>query len=277
VTLPGVFSGSGAAMDPVLSCGIVNIPANTFKASLRSPTPSFGLWLALADPYSAELCAGAGFDWVVIDQEHAPNDLRSTLAQLQAVAPYPVQTIVRLPLGETHTIKQLLDIGAQTILIPMAESAEQVAEMVRAMRYPPAGVRGVGAAIARSSRWQAVPDYLQRANDEVCLLVQIETQGGLKNLEAIANVDGVDGLLIGPSDLAASFGLLGQSTHPTVQKAIQDAVARIRATGKAAGILGTDEKTTRDYIAFGCNFVAVGADTMLLAAAARELAQRYRT
>src|SRR5262249_53244605 len=134
-----------------------------------------------------------------------------------------VQIVVRPPLGETHTIKQLLDIGVQTILIPLMETAEQAAEMVRATRYPPAGVRGVGAAIARSSRWQAVPDYLQRANDEVCLLVQIETQGGLKNLEAIANVDGVDGLLIGPSDLAASFGLLGQSRHPTVHRAIQDA------------------------------------------------------
>jgi 4-hydroxy-2-oxoheptanedioate aldolase len=254
----------------------VNIPVNTFKASLPGSKPSFGLWLALADPYSAELCASAGFDWLVIDQEHAPNDLRSTLAQLQAVAPYPVQTIVRPPLGETHTIKQLLDTGVQTILIPMMESAEQAAEMVRATRYPPAGVRGVGAAIARSSRWQAVPDYLQRANDEVCLLVQIETQGGLKNIEAIANVEGVDGLLIGPSDLAASLGLLGQSTHPTVHKAIQEAVARIRASGKAAGILGIDEKTTRDYIQFGCNFVAIGADTMLLASAARELAQRYR-
>jgi 4-hydroxy-2-oxoheptanedioate aldolase len=260
----------------VLLYEIVKIPANHFKAGLKSKNTSFGLWLALADPYSAELCASAGFDWVVIDQEHAPNDLRSTLAQLQAVAAYPVHTIVRPPLGEVHTIKQLLDIGVQTILIPMMESAEQAAEMVRAMRYPPTGVRGVGAAIARSSRWQAVPDYLQKANDEVCLLVQIETQAGFRNIEAIARVDGVDGLLIGPSDLAASFGLLGQSTHPTVHQAIGEAVSRIRATGKAAGILGTDEKTTREYIEFGCTFVAVGADTMLLATAARELAKKYR-
>ena len=219
----------------MLSCENVNIASNTFKASLRNHQPSFGLWLALADSYSAELCAGAGFDWLVIDQEHAPNDLRSTLGQLQALAPYPVQAIVRPPLGEIHVIKQLLEIGAQTILVPMVESEEQAKEMVRAMRYPPAGIRGVGAAIARSSRWQALPDYLKQANDEVCLLVQIETQSGLKNIEAIANVDGVDGLLIGPSDLAASFGLLGQSTHPMVHSAIKDAVARIRATGKAAG------------------------------------------
>jgi 4-hydroxy-2-oxoheptanedioate aldolase len=255
----------------------VNILRNIFKSSLSSHQPSFGLWLALADPYSAELCATAGFDWLVIDQEHAPNDLRSTLAQLQAVAPYPVQTIVRPPLGEVHVIKQLLDIGAQTILVPMMESAEQATQMVRAMKYPPAGIRGVGAAIARSSRWQAIPDYLQGANDEVCLLVQIETQAGLNNIEAIANVEGVDGLLIGPSDLAASFGLLGQSTHPLVHAAIEKAVSRIRATGKAAGILGTDEQTTRDYIQFGCNFVAVGADTMLLANAARDLAKRFRS
>jgi 4-hydroxy-2-oxoheptanedioate aldolase len=260
----------------VLSCENVNIPSNTFKASLRNQKPTFGLWLALADPYSAELCAGAGFDWLVIDQEHAPNDLRSTLGQLQAIAPYPVQAIVRPPLGEIHVIKQLLEIGAQNILVPMVESAEQAMEMVRAMRYPPAGIRGVGAAIARSSRWQAMPNYLQQANDEVCLLVQIETQAGLKNIEAIANVEGVDGLLIGPSDLAASFGLLGQSTHQTVHEAIKDAVARIRATGKAAGILGTDEQTTRDYIQFGCNFVAVGADTMLLVNAARNLARTFR-
>jgi 4-hydroxy-2-oxoheptanedioate aldolase len=254
----------------------VDTPKNTFKAALAGQTPQIGLWLALADSYSAEICAGAGFDWLVIDGEHAPNDLRSILGQLQALAPYPVHAVVRPPIGEVHLIKQLLDIGAQTLLIPMVETAEQARLLVSAMRYPPAGIRGVGSAIARSSRWQAMPGYLQQANAEVCLLVQIETSEGIRNLDAIAAVEGVDGLFIGPSDLSAALGQLGNLGHPEVQKTIAGAVGRIRKAGKAAGILSTEEATTRRYLSLGCNFVAVGADTMLLAGAARDLASKFR-
>jgi 4-hydroxy-2-oxoheptanedioate aldolase len=254
----------------------VDTPKNTFKAALAVQTPQIGLWLALADSYSAEICAGAGFDWLVIDGEHAPNDLRSILGQLQALAPYPVHAVVRPPVGEVHLIKQLLDIGAQTLLIPMVETAEQARLLVSAMRYPPAGIRGVGSAIARSSRWQAMSGYLQQANAEVCLLVQIETSEGIRNLDAIAAVEGVDGLFIGPSDLSAALGRLGDLGHPEVQNTISDAVGRIRKAGKAAGILSTEENTTRRYLSLGCNFVAVGADTMLLAGGARNLAAKFR-
>ncbi len=242
---------------------------------LRRDQLQIGLWLALADSYSAEICGGAGFDWLVIDGEHAPNDIRSILAQLQALAAYPVHPVVRPPIGETHLIKQLLDLGVQTLLIPMVETAEQARRLVAAMRYPPAGVRGVGSAIARASRWQAMPAYLQQADAEVCLLAQIETREGLRNLDAIAAVEGVDGLFIGPSDLAASLGHLGNPQHPEVHAAIADAVKRIRAAGKSAGILGTEEEVTRQYLALGCSFVAVGADTMILAGAARDLAAKF--
>jgi 4-hydroxy-2-oxoheptanedioate aldolase len=252
-----------------------SISKNQFKAALQRQEQQIGLWIALADSYSAELCASAGFDWVVVDGEHAPNDLRSILGQLQAMAPYPVHPVVRPPIGEVHLIKQLLDIGAQTLLVPLVETAEQARLLVAAMRYPPAGIRGVGSAIARSSRWQGNPDYLQQADDEMCLLVQIETREGLRNLDAIAAVEGVDGLFIGPADLSASLGHRGNPEHPEVQQVIVEAVGKITAAGKAAGILWMEEKMIRQYLSLGYRFVAVGADTMLLAGAARQLAAKY--
>src|ERR1700693_3839624 len=168
----------------------MELQKNPFKAALQSPEPQFGLLLGLADSYCAEICAGAGFDWVLIDGEHAPNDVRSILSQLQAVAPYPVHPIVRPVSGDVQLIKQLLDIGAQTLLVPMVESAEQAKLLVQAMRYPPAGIRGVGAALARASQWNRVTNYLDQANDQMCLLVQVETRAGLENLDAIAAVEG---------------------------------------------------------------------------------------
>ncbi len=254
----------------------MNISKNNFKAALKGNAPQIGLWLAMAHSYAAEICAGAGFDWLVVDGEHAPNDIRSILTQLQALAPYPVHPIVRPPVGDVHLIKQLLDIGAQTLLIPMVESAAQARSLASAMQYPPLGVRGVGSAIARSSRWQAMATYLDEADAEICLLTQIETRAGLQNLEAIAAVDGVDGLFIGPSDLSASLGHRGNPMHPEVQSAIADAIGRIRKAGKAAGILSTTEEVSRKYISLGCNFIAVGADTMLLADGARDLAAKFR-
>lgn len=254
----------------------MNIPINTFKQRLLAGEAQIGFWLGLADPYCAELAANAGFDWLLMDGEHAPNDLRSLLGQLQAVAAYPTQPIIRPVVGDTVLIKQLLDIGAQTLLVPMVDSAEQALQLVRAMRYPPFGVRGVGSALARASRWNSVPGYLDEADDQMCLLVQVENLEGLANLDEIAAVDGVDGVFIGPADLSAAMGYRGNPGHPEVQAAIEEAIARIQRAGKAAGILSADEKLARRYLELGAKFVAVGVDTTLLMRSLQDLANRFR-
>jgi 4-hydroxy-2-oxoheptanedioate aldolase len=246
---------------------------NPFKAALQAGTPQIGLWLSMASPYMAEVSATAGFDWLLIDGEHSPNDLQSTLAALQAIAPYPSHPIVRVVQGSEHLIKQVLDIGAQTILVPMVDTAAQAAHMVAATRYPPQGVRGVGSAIARASRWNARSDYLAVANDETCLLVQAESTTALANLAAICAVEGVDGVFIGPADLAASLGHRGNASHPEVQAAIEGAIKIITASGNAAGILTGDAAQGRHYLALGCSFVAVGVDVLVYAHAARALAK----
>lgn len=254
----------------------MHTPGNTFKQSLAEPGARIGLWLGLADPYAAELCATTGFDWLLIDGEHGPNDLRSMLGALQAVAPYPAHPVLRIPNGDPVLIKQVLEIGATTLLVPMVESAAQARELVRATRYPPHGVRGVGSGLARSSRWSAYPGYLQEANDRVCLLVQVETAAALAQLDEIAAVDGVDGVFIGPADLSASMGHLGNPGHPDVKQAIDGAIGRILAAGKAPGILAVDETLARHYIGLGARFVAVGVDATLLARTARALASRFK-
>ncbi|MGK8707384.1 4-hydroxy-2-oxoheptanedioate aldolase [Metapseudomonas otitidis] len=254
----------------------MDMPVNTFKQRLLAGEAQVGLWLGLADPYCAELAANAGFDWLLIDGEHAPNDLRSLLGQLQAVAPYPAQPIIRPPIGDPVLIKQLLDIGVQTLLVPMVDSAAQAAELVRAMRYPPFGIRGVGSALARASRWNSIPGYLDKADEQMCLLVQIENLDGLANLDAIAAVEGVDGVFIGPADLSAAMGHRGNPGHPEVQAAIEDAITRIRRAGKAVGILSADEALARRYLELGCSFVAVGVDTSLLMKALQGLAGRFK-
>lgn len=254
----------------------MDMPVNTFKQRLLAGEAQVGLWLGLADPYCAELAANAGFDWLLIDGEHAPNDLRSLLGQLQAMAPYPAQPIIRPPIGDPVLIKQLLDIGVQTLLVPMVDSAAQAAELVRAMRYPPSGIRGVGSALARASRWNSIPGYLDKADEQMCLLVQIENLDGLANLDAIAAVEGVDGVFIGPADLSAAMGHRGNPGHPEVQAAIEDAITRIRRAGKAVGILSADEALARRYLELGCSFVAVGVDTSLLMKALQGLAGRFK-
>lgn len=254
----------------------MDLPVNRFKQGLREGKPQIGLWLGLADAYCAEICAGAGFDWLALDGEHAPNDLRTLLAQLQAIAAYPSQPIVRVPIGDTVLIKQTLDLGVQTLLAPLVESAEQAAAIVRATRYPRAGVRGVGSALARASRWNRIPDYLRRADAEMCVIAQVETIAGLEQLDAIARVEGVDGIFIGPADLAGALGHLGNPMHPDVQRAIEDAIARIRGAGKAAGILMADETLARRYLSLGCTFVAVGVDTTLLTRATQALAEKFK-
>lgn len=251
-------------------------PLNTFKAALALETPQIGLWLGLANAYTAEIAAGAGFDWLLIDGEHAPNDLPTMVGQLQAVAASSSHPVVRAPIGEAWIIKQLLDIGAQTILVPMVETAEQARALVLAMKYPPQGVRGVGAALARASNFNRVPDYLVTANAQTCLLVQVETAIALRAIEDIAAVDGVDGIFIGPSDLAADMGFLGRPGERVVQDAVEDGIARIIAAGKPAGILTSDETLARRYIELGARFVAVGTDVTLLSQATSALLAKFK-
>lgn len=253
------------------------MPRNTFKAALQAGQRQIGLWVGLADANAAEALAGCGYDWLLLDGEHAPNDVRTVLEQLRAVAPYPVQPVVRPVQGEVALIKQYLDVSAQTLLVPMIDTPEQATQMVRAMRYPPHGIRGVGAALARASRWNQITDYLQHADGEMCLLVQAETPRALENLAAIAATDGVDGVFFGPSDLSASMGHRGQPSHPEVQRAILDGIATVRAAGKAAGILATDQALAQRYLDAGALFVAVGLDTALLVRAATELARHFKT
>jgi len=197
-------------------------PRNPFKQAIAKGELQIGCWLGLADPYIAEISAGAGFDWLLIDAEHAPNDLRSIVAQLQVIAARGSHAVVRPPIGESWMIKQFLDAGAQTLLIPMVESADQARDLVAAVTYPPHGVRGVGSALARASDFAAIPDYLTTARDEICLLVQVENQKGLATLNDILAVDGIDGVFIGPSDLAADMGFIGKAGAPEVKAAVGD-------------------------------------------------------
>ncbi len=252
------------------------MPQNHFKAALAAKQPQIGLWVGLGDPTAAEALATAGYDWLLLDGEHAPNDPRSILQQLRAVAPYPVHPVVRPVIGDVALIKQYLDVGAQTLLVPMVDTAEDAGRMVRATRYPPVGIRGVGAALARASRWNQVDDYIAAADEQMCLLVQAETPKALENLAAIAATPGVDGVFFGPADLSASMGYRGQPGHPAVQEAILDGIATVRAAGKAPGILTADPALARRYLEAGALFVAVGVDTTLLVQAATRLAQSFK-
>jgi len=258
-------------------------PTNPFKQAIANKRAQIGLWVGLANPISTEICAGAGFDWLLLDGEHSPNTLSTLLAQLQAVAAYPAShPIGRVPLGHgeagTALIKQYLDLGFQTLLVPMVDTAAQAAALVRAMRYPQddgqGGMRGMAG--ARASRWGRYPNYAKEANEQVCLLVQAESQTALDNLEAIAATPGVDGVFIGPADLSASLGHVGNAQHPDVQQAIEDAVRRIVQSGKAAGILVSDEKLARHYLGLGATFVAVGLDTQILVRQTSALAALYK-
>lgn len=251
-------------------------PTNTFKQALRDGRLQLGCWLGLTDSYSAEIATTAAYDWLLIDGEHAPNDLRTILGQLQIVQASGAHAAVRLPVGETWMIKQVLDAGAQTLLIPMVESAEQARELVRAVTYPPTGERGVGSALARASNFSAIPDYLQTADDQVCLLVQVENRAGLAALDDILKVDGVDGVFVGPADLAADLGHLGNADHPVVDAAIMDALDRIVKAGKAAGIITPDIKLQKRCVDIGVTFLATAIDVLLLAQAARANADDAR-
>ena len=251
-------------------------PENRFKTRLAKGEMLYGCWAGFADPYATEVLATADFDWLVIDGEHAPNDLRSIMAQLQVLEGRHSAPVVRLAHGADWAIKQALDTGAQTLLIPMVESADQARDLVRATRYPPQGIRGSGAALARASHFSAIPDYIGTANAQICLLVQVETRAGIAALDDILKVEGVDGVFIGPSDLAADMGHAGDSSAPEVQEAIKDALARIKASGKAPGILALDHSTAQTYRDWGAQFLAVGIDVVMLAKAARDTMARWR-
>jgi 4-hydroxy-2-oxoheptanedioate aldolase len=248
---------------------------NRFKLALANKEAQIGFWLSMADPYLAEVSATAGFDWLLIDNEHAPNDVRTTLSQLQAVAPYRGEAVVRPVSGDVALIKRLLDIGVRNLLVPMIDTEEQARLMVSAVRYPPHGIRGVGSAVGRASRWSSRKDYLDVADSEICLLVQAETATALSNLDAICAVDGIDGVFIGPADLAASMGYRGKAGHPEVQAAIDGAIKKIIASGKAAGTLTSDPALARHYLELGCTFVATGIDILILANGARKLAADF--
>ncbi len=235
-------------------------PQNTLKARLAARETTVGIWLGTGEAYLAEMAAHAGFDWLLIDGEHAPNGIRSLSAQIAVVQGKGPAPVLRLVDDNPAGIKQALDIGAQTLLIPMVDNVAQAERIVRAALYPPRGFRGVGSAMARASQFNGIADYLVTANDQICLILQLESLKGLQALAQIAALPGVDGLFIGPSDLAADMGYLGQAGHPVVKAAVLQAIRDIRAAGKAAGVLTLDPEFIRECQAAGANFLGVGVD-----------------
>ena len=239
-------------------------PTNPFKAAIKNGETVIGCWLSLGDPLATEIAGTAGFDWLLIDGEHTPYDISKMRMQLMALEASDSHAAVRVPVGETWIIKQVLDLGAQTILVPIVETAEQARDLVNACRYPPNGTRGVGYGASRAGGFGQYENYGPTADDQICLLIQVETKLGLENLDEILDVDGVDGVFVGPADLSASFGYLGQSSHPEMTKTILDALKRISESGKAAGILTTEDKMTQASLEAGARFVAVGSDVSFL-------------
>lgn len=253
----------------------MDLPTNRFKHAIQSGQKQIGLWSHLCSNISIEILARCGFDWLLLDMEHSPNEVETILSQLQAMTGGTATPIIRPPWNDMVTMKRLLDIGVQTVLIPYVQTAEEARDAVAFTRYPPYGVRGYAGA-PRAAGYGRIKDYGKRCSEEICVLVQVETVQGLHNLEAIANVDGIDGVFIGPGDLAAALGHLGNPKHPDVLAAIEDAINRIKACGKPAGILTGDETLARRYVELGCLFVAVGADQNLLRASADALAARFK-
>ena len=254
----------------------MELPQNPFKRARKAGKAQLGLWSSLSSNYSVEVIAGAGFDWLLLDTEHSPNDLESLLTQLQAAAPYATHPVVRVPWNDMVAIKRVLDIGAQSLLVPYVSTPEEAAAAVSYIRYPPAGLRGV-AGTTRASRFGRVKDYARRAQEEMCLLVQLETQRALDNLEAICAVEGIDGVFIGPADLHASLGHTGEIANPEVKPLIDEAIRRIRKCGRAPGILTPNEADARHWLGCGALFVAVGADVGILARGAESLAAKFKS
>jgi 4-hydroxy-2-oxoheptanedioate aldolase len=254
-------------------------PVNAFKKAIAEKRTQYGLWVSLLGPLTTEICAAAGFDWLLLDGEHTPNDLLNVMQQAQIIAGYPgVSAVARIPMGHGFVgqalIKQYLDVGVQTLLVPMVETAEQARELVRCMRYPPGGIRGMAG--TRASGWGRNPNYAREANDQVCLLVQAETRLGIENLDEIAAVEGVDGVFIGPSDLSAAFGHVGDPWHPEMEKIIEQSFRRIEKAGKAIGILTLDEARARRHVEMGATFIAVGTDSNVMVKGTTALANAFK-
>lgn len=250
------------------------LPINSFKARMLAREPQIGLWSALGSSVCAELCAAADFDWMLIDAEHGLNDVPSVFPQLQAIAAYRTHAVVRPPEGDTALIKRYLDIGAQTLMIPMVETVEQAESIAKAAAYAPQGVRGL-ATMTRAARWSRMPDYVAKAREQICLIAQIESVAGVENLDGIAAVPGIDSLFVGPADLAASMGYPGQPSHPEVVTEVWRSLERITAAGKPAGIFVVDEKFARECLDRGYCYAAVGADAIILSRGVDELRQRF--
>jgi len=253
----------------------VDLPQNAFKRALRAGKPQIGLWSTLSSNYTVEVIAGAGFDWILLDTEHSPSELENLLTQLQAAAPYPTHPVVRIPWNDMVTIKRVLDIGAQSLLVPYVSTAAEARAAASYTRYPPAGVRGV-AGTTRATRFGRIKDYAKLAHEEICLLVQVETEEALDNIDAISAIDGVDGIFIGPADLHASLGHAGEIANPKVKPMIDEAIRRIRKSGKAPGILTPNEADARHWLECGALFVAVGSDVGILARGAEALAAKFK-
>lgn len=252
-------------------------PINEFKKSLANGETVIGCWLSLANSFSTEAMGTTGFDWLLVDSEHSPNDIRSLREQLIALDTSPSTAVVRVPIGETWIIKQVLDIGAQTILVPMVESAEEARELVRACRYPPDGIRGVGYVTTRAGGFGTIPDYGKTADEQICLLVQVENRAGLEALDEILDVDGIDGVFIGPADLSADLGHMSDMMHPDMQKVIMSSLEKIAASGKAPGILSLNDEMTQKSLDAGARFVAVGIDMVTLTTTASALSAKWKS
>jgi 4-hydroxy-2-oxoheptanedioate aldolase len=253
----------------------MELPRNAFKRALREGRTQIGLWSSLSSNYTVEVIAGAGYDWILLDMEHSPNDLESLLSQLQAAAAYRTHPVVRVPWNDMVTIKRVLDAGAQSLLVPYVQNAAEAKAAVAATRYPPAGVRGV-AGTTRATRFGRIKDYARRAHEEICVLVQLETKPALDEIEKVAVVEGVDGIFIGPADLHASMGYPGETASPAVLPLIEEAMRRIRKAGTAPGYLSPVEADAKRMLDAGAQFVAVGADVGLLARGAESLLARFR-
>lgn len=254
----------------------MHLEPNQFKAALAARRVQYGLFVGLTDPIASEVVAGAGFDWMMVDAEHAPNDLRSILAHLQAASRFPTEVVVRPADHDPNVIKRLLDLGVRSLLLPMVESAEQAEALVRATRYPPGGIRGVGGSLARASQWMRVPDYLHTADDQMCVVCQVESSAGVRAAFDIASVDGVDAVFVGPSDLAAALGHLGDPGHPEVQAAIADAFDAIGGAGRPIGVFAVTIPDVARYRELGATLIAAGSDLPLFARATTSLAQACR-
>ncbi len=254
----------------------MELPQNPFKRALRAARAQIGLWSSLSSNYTVEVIAGAGFDWILLDTEHSPSELENLLTQLQAAAAYATHPVVRVAWNDMVTIKRVLDVGAQSLLVPYVSSAAEAKNAVSYTRYPPGGMRGVGGT-TRATRFGRIKDYARRAHEEICLLVQVETEQALQSIEAICAVDGVDGVFIGPADLHASLGHTGEIANPKVKPLIDDAIRRIRKCGKAPGILTPNEADARHWLECGALFVAVGADVGILARGAEALAAKFKS